>query len=129
MDGHEEQCRHCWHWRSRGEQLDRIEQKLDRILNQEGTIMSNQDNINADVAAIEDVVADENSAITNIEAEIAALKTANPGLDLSGLDKAVADAKGTQAGIDALETPAPVGTDPGTPVDGGDAPVDGTPAA
>jgi hypothetical protein len=47
-------------------------------------IMSQQDDITADAAAIE-------AAIAALAAEIAALKTANPALDLTGLDKAVAD--------------------------------------
>lgn len=47
-------------------------------------IMSQQDDITADAAAIE-------TAIAALAAEIAALKTANPALDLTGLDKAVAD--------------------------------------
>jgi hypothetical protein len=47
-------------------------------------IMTQQDDINADATAIE-------AAITAIAAEIAALKAGNPALDLTGLDKAVAD--------------------------------------
>ena len=49
-----------------------------------GKIMSQQDDITADAAAIE-------TAIAALAAEIAALKNANPALDLTGLDKAVAD--------------------------------------
>jgi len=45
---------------------------------------SQQDDITADAAAIE-------TAIAALAAEIAALKSANPALDLTGLDKAVAD--------------------------------------
>jgi hypothetical protein len=47
-------------------------------------IMSEQADITADAAAIEAMAA-------SLAAEIAALKTANPALDLTGLDKAVAD--------------------------------------
>ena len=47
-------------------------------------IMSQQDDINADANAIE-------AAVTALTAEIATLKAGNPALDLTGLDKAVAD--------------------------------------
>jgi hypothetical protein len=85
-------------------------------------IMSDQTKIDADVAAVEAVVTDEASAVANIQAEIATLKAGNPALDLSGLDKAVADLQGAQAGVDALETPAdaPVSAPPAD----GSAPVD-----
>lgn len=108
------------------DRLDRIEHLLGVSIRKEEKIMTDQENIDADVAAVEAVVTDEAAAVANIEAEIAALKSANPAVDLSGLDKAVADLKGAQAGVDALETPAPVDVPPadGTPVDDGtDAPA------
>jgi peptidoglycan hydrolase CwlO-like protein len=56
--------------------LQRIERKVDLI-------MSEQSEIDQDVAEL-------NTAVTNIQAEIAALQTANPALDLSALQTAVA---------------------------------------
>jgi predicted negative regulator of RcsB-dependent stress response len=70
-------------------------QKLDML-------MSQQDDLTADVQAIDQAVTDLGTAASAIEAEIAALKAANPALDLSGLDSAVASLKAsvsTVAGI------------------------------
>jgi predicted negative regulator of RcsB-dependent stress response len=64
--------------------LDQILNQLQTINKKLDVIMSQQDDITADAAAIE-------TAIAALAAEIAALKTANPALDLTGLDKAVAD--------------------------------------
>lgn len=95
------------------DRLDRIERSLRGIRNNEEKIMSDQTQLDADVAAVEAVTADENTAIQNIQAEIDALKSANPGLDLSGLETAIGGLQGAQSGVDALETPA-------TPVVDGD---------
>ena|SRR5215469_11312430 len=70
-----------------------------------GGPMTQQDDINADVAAIEQGVSAINTAATAIAAEIAALKAANPSLDLSGLDQAATDLANAVAGITALEPP------------------------
>jgi peptidoglycan hydrolase CwlO-like protein len=56
--------------------LQRIERKVDLI-------MSEQAEIDQDVAEL-------NTAVTNIQAEIAALQAANPALDLSALQTAIA---------------------------------------
>jgi predicted nucleic acid-binding Zn-ribbon protein len=69
-------------------------------------LMSQQDEIGADVQAIEGAVAQLNAAASAIEAEIAALQQANPALDLSGLQQAVADL-GTAASAVAAIPPAP----------------------
>jgi prefoldin subunit 5 len=70
--------------------LQRIERKVDLI-------MSEQSEIDQDVATL-------NAAVTNIQAEIAALQAANPALDLSALQTAVA----AVAAI-APATPPPAG--------------------
>jgi hypothetical protein len=57
--------------------LNAINTKADKI-------MSQQDDITADAAAIE-------TAVAALASEIATLKAGNPALDLTGLDKAVAD--------------------------------------
>jgi hypothetical protein len=88
--------------------LRRIETALGIILERENVIMDQQDQLDADVAAVQAVVTDLAAATANIQAEIDALKAANPGLDLSGLDAAVAALQGAQAGVDALETPPAV---------------------
>lgn len=79
-------------------QLQVINEKLD-------VLMSQQDDINADVTAIEAGVAGLGTAAAAIQAEIDALKAANPALDLSGLDKAAADLNGAVSGITAIAAP------------------------
>jgi len=79
-------------------QLRVINLKLD-------VLMSQQDDINADVTTIEAGVANLGTAAAAIQAEIAALKAANPALDLSGLDKAAADLTGAVAGVAAIAAP------------------------
>lgn len=85
-------------------QLSIINQKLD-------VIMSQQDETSADLAAdvttIEAGVANLGTAETAILAEIAALKAANPALDLTGLDKAAADLTGAVSGITAITATPP----------------------
>ena len=80
-------------------QLGIINQKLD-------VLMSQQDEINTDVQAIEAGVAQLNTAATAIQAEIDALKAANPALDLSALDKAAADLTGAVSAVAAIAPPA-----------------------
>ncbi|HEY2638948.1 MAG TPA: GH25 family lysozyme [Streptosporangiaceae bacterium] len=77
-----------------------------QILNKKADVlMSQQDEINADVQSIEAGVAALGTAEAAIQAEIASLKTANPALDLSGLDKAAADLTTAVAGVSAIAPP------------------------
>lgn len=81
-----------WHLRA---QYDRNEDRLDKM---ETTMADQQAEIDTDVAAI-------GSAVTSIETEIAALKAAQPQLNLAALDAAVA---GLAAVVPApAPTPAP----------------------
>ena len=67
---------------------------------------STQAQVDALTAAVSAVNTDLGNAVTNIQAEIAALQQANPALDLTGLTDAVSALQGVQASVDALETPA-----------------------
>lgn len=69
-------------------------------------IMTQQDDINADVTTIEQGVSNLGTAATAIQAEIAALKAANPSLDLSALDQAAADLTGAVTAVSAIAPPA-----------------------
>jgi predicted nucleic acid-binding Zn-ribbon protein len=80
-------------------QLDTINKKLD-------VIMSQQDDLNTDVQAIQQAVTDLGTAATSIEDEITALKNANPSLDLSGLDTAVASMQTAVSSVAAIAPPA-----------------------
>ena len=80
-------------------QLTTINKKLD-------VLMSQQDDITADVQAVQQAVDDLGTAATAIEAEIAALKAANPGLDLSGLDTVVGKLKTAVTSVAAIAPPA-----------------------
>jgi hypothetical protein len=75
--------------------------QLNTVIEGIATLMTDQDKLDADVAA-------ENTAISAIEAEIAALKNQPPAasLDFTGLDAAVAKLQG--------DAPAPIAapTDP-----------------
>lgn len=86
--------------------LAAIRAALGIVIEKENEIMDDQQKLDADVAVVEAVVTDLAAATANIQAEIDALKAANPALDLSALDAAVASLQGAQAGVDALETPA-----------------------
>jgi hypothetical protein len=70
-------------------------------------ILTEQASVDADAAAIEADVVQENTALAAIEAEVAALKAANPALDFTALDKAVADAGTAAAAEVAAAPPAP----------------------
>ena len=76
-----------------------INKKLD-------VLMSQQDDITADVQAVQQAVTDLGTAATAIEAEITALKNANPALDLSGLDTAVGALKNAVTSVAAIAPPA-----------------------
>jgi hypothetical protein len=69
-------------------------------------IMTEQAGIDADVQTIEAGVAKLGDAAARIQAEIDALKAANPSLDLTGLDKAAADLTGAVSSVSALAPPA-----------------------
>ena len=78
-----------------------------RLANQKlDVIMSQQDDLTADVQAIDQAVTDLGTAATAIEAEIAALKNANPALDLTALDTAVGSLKTAVSGVAAIAAPA-----------------------
>jgi chromosome segregation ATPase len=95
-----------------------LQQQLINLTAKVEKIMSQQDNIAADVATIEAGIAAIQSADAALataqqalSAEIASLKAAHPQLDLSGLDKAAADVTAAAsanssavAGISALPT-------------------------
>lgn len=74
-------------------------QKLD-------VIMTQQDDLAADVQAIDQAVTDLGTAASAIEAEIAALKAANPALDLTALDTAVGSLKTAVSSVAAIAPPA-----------------------
>ena len=74
-------------------------QKLD-------VLMTQQDDLTADVQAIDQAVTDLGTAATAIEAEIAALKAANPALDLTALDTAVGSLKTAVSSVAAIAPPA-----------------------
>jgi len=69
-------------------------------------IMTQQDDINADVTTIEAGVATLGTAQAAILAEIATLKAANPQLDLTALDKAAADMTNAVTSVAAIPPPA-----------------------
>jgi hypothetical protein len=69
-------------------------------------LMTQQDDINADVTTIEAGVAALGTAATAIQAEIAALQAANPALDLTALNQAAADLTGAVSSVTALAPPA-----------------------
>jgi len=79
-------------------QLATINKKLD-------VIMSQQDDLTADVQAIQQAVTDLGTAATAIEDEITALKNANPALDLTALDTAVGSLKTAVSGVSAIAAP------------------------
>ena len=86
--------------------LAAIKRALGVVIENEETIMTDQEKLDADVAVVEAVVTDLSAATANIQAELDALKAGNPAVDFTGLDAAVASLQGAQAGVDALETPA-----------------------
>lgn len=86
--------------------LDQILAQLQTINLKLDVLMSQQDDITADVTTIEAGVANLGVAATAIAAAIAALKQANPALDLTGLDKAAADLTGAVTTVTALAPPA-----------------------
>lgn len=112
-----------------GELGDEIVALLRRIEKKEDTLLGVQDDINAAAAGlvtaantITAAATDLADAATNIEAEIAAFKQANPGVDTSALNTAVAALTGplsqlasAQAAVDALKTPVTAPAAPAAP--------------
>lgn len=114
------------------ESLHELHRKADKIMTQ-------QDQLNADLttltAALGDVATQTSNAVglaQQIQDEIAELKSDNPQLDLSGLDALAASAASTASGLDtavsqlAALVPAPAAP----PADGSAPPADdsGAPA-
>ena len=83
------------------ESLNHLHGKVDRI-------MSDQDTVNAAAAQIEQDVAEQNTALAAIQAEIAALQQANPAIDFTALNQAVADL-GTATSAEQAVVPPPAG--------------------
>jgi predicted negative regulator of RcsB-dependent stress response len=69
-------------------------------------LMSDQSHLDAQVAQIVAGVAALNTAATDIEAEIAALKAANPAVDFTALDAAVASLGSAVTAVQADDQPA-----------------------
>jgi hypothetical protein len=86
--------------------LDKILAAINTINLKLDVLMSQQDNLDTDVQTIEAGVASLGTAAAAITAEIAALKEANPALDLTKLDKAAADLSGAVTTVAALAPPA-----------------------
>jgi hypothetical protein len=80
--------------------FDSLHQSLRSVHRKLGAIMSDQSDIDADVAAL-------TSFVTDVEAEIASLKAANPTVDLSALDALVATVKGEDPGAPVVTPPDP----------------------
>ena len=78
--------------------LRQTEQRINRKLEK---IMAAQDDINAAVAALQQVSADLLAAVTNIQAQLAAGQQP----DTSQLDASVTALQAADAAIQALETP------------------------
>lgn len=109
-------CPHCGN--DLGAFRASVEHKLNVIIEQGIKIMSAQDNVNADVAALSSFLGDIENAVVAIKAE---LDEQGVTVDTSALDALVGQLPTVQASVDALVTPpaAPVApVDGGTPVDG-----------
>jgi predicted negative regulator of RcsB-dependent stress response len=77
-------------WPFTSSQYNKIIAALAALTTKVDKLMSDQSHLDAQVAAINAGVAALTTAATNIAAEIAALKAANPAVDFTGLDAAVA---------------------------------------
>ena len=114
-----------WPFRSPGDramqqvqaQLTRLEQKVDKLMSEQTTQQADIDAATAAIGNVETtlstVAANLQAAVTNISAEIAALKAANPAVNTTALNAAVAGLaaplaalQAAGAAVDALETPA-----------------------
>lgn len=93
------------------QQLHSLNAKVDRLMSQQDNIAADIATIEAGVAAIQASDAALATAQQALAAEIASLKTVNPHIDLTGLDKAAADVtaavsanSSAVAGISSLPT-------------------------
>lgn len=84
-----------------------IRRSLELLHQKADIIMTQQDDLNADVTSIEDGITALGTASAAIAAEIAALRAANPALDLTALDAAAASLTGAVASVAALAPAAP----------------------
>ena len=89
----------------------RIERKLDELQGKVDAIMTQQDDLNADVQALTTALADVTTQTgnvvnltTQIQAEIAALQAGNPALDLTALDSLAGQASQVSAALDSAVT-------------------------
>jgi prefoldin subunit 5 len=96
-----------WPWQL-DEQLAALQIQINTLNKEVKRIMTAQSDVDAAVAAHQAVTADLTSAVTTIQAEIAALGTP---VDTSALDTAVTALQAADAAVDALES-APVVTPP-----------------
>ena len=92
-------CPHC------GNDSMAILVKLDTMQITLKEIQMSQSDIDAATSAIQATEADDAVVVANIQAELAALKAANPAVDTTALDAAVAGLPAAQASLDSLETP------------------------
>ena len=86
----------------------RIERKLDDLQGKVTDIMTQQDDLNADVqaltAALNDVTTQTGNVVnltTQIQAEIAQLQAGNPALDLTALDALASQAAQVSSSLDS----------------------------
>jgi hypothetical protein len=82
-----------------------LQQQLTILTQKVDILMSQQDDLNAAAQEIEADVARENTALAAIKAEIASLQGANPALDLTSLNAAVADLDTATAAEEAAVPP------------------------
>lgn len=85
--------------------LDQILAAINTVNKKLDVLMSQQDDLNADVQAVQQAVTDLGTAATAIETEIAALKAANPALNLTALDAQVGALKTAVSGVAAIAAP------------------------
>lgn len=85
--------------------LDQILSAVNSANRKLDVLMSQQDELNSDVQAVQQAVTDLGTAATAIEAEIAALKAANPALNLTALDAQVGALKTAVSGVAAITAP------------------------
>jgi hypothetical protein len=89
----------------------RFAQLAVRVTELKEIVLTTAGNTQADVdaltAQVTQLAAQLTTDVTNIDAEIAALKTANPGLDLSKLEAAMTGLSGTVSTVDAIAPPPP----------------------
>jgi hypothetical protein len=90
-----------WPWSFYAQVLTRLN-AIDAKL---GKLMSDQSHLDADVQAEEASVAAIGTAVSNVAAEIAALKAGNPAVNFAGLDQAVTDLGNATASVQGLEPP------------------------